>query len=255
VIKKYFVCSDIHSNFTALKKALEDASFDINNKNHILVIAGDVFDRGKEAIDLYNFIISIPKNRRILIRGNHELLFLQLLDKFIPDEYDYSNGTVSTFIQIAMDSDPNFLKNNKTLSFKDLKDIVIKSNIYQFIKLDEWVDYALINKYLITHASIPLSLEEHILNNTNYHPLRRDWDDCIWENPIFNYKMGIYDNLINKGYTLVVGHYFANLFHEEFDNEFDNDNTYFGKGIIALDGSSYTSNHINIFVIDKNITK
>lgn len=39
---KYFVTSDIHSFFNEFKGALENASFDVDNSDHVLVICGDV---------------------------------------------------------------------------------------------------------------------------------------------------------------------------------------------------------------------
>lgn len=68
-MKKYFVASDIHSFYTPFVKELNKTSFDLNNEEHILIICGDLFDRGSESLKLYEFIKSLPKERRILIRG------------------------------------------------------------------------------------------------------------------------------------------------------------------------------------------
>ena len=67
-MKKYFVSSDIHI-LTPCIKELNKTGFDLNNEEHILIICGDLFDRGSESIKLYEFIKSLPKERRILIRG------------------------------------------------------------------------------------------------------------------------------------------------------------------------------------------
>ena len=98
---KYFVVSDIHSFYSELKKALDIAGFNKNNKNHTLIVLGDCFDRGPETVELYKFLTSIPKKRCILIKGNHELLYEKLLEKKLPESYDFSNHTVDTFCQIA----------------------------------------------------------------------------------------------------------------------------------------------------------
>ena len=68
-MKKYFVGSDIHSFYTPFIKELNKKGFDLNNEEHILIICGDLFDRGSESLKLYEFIKSLPKERRILIRG------------------------------------------------------------------------------------------------------------------------------------------------------------------------------------------
>ena len=98
---KYFITSDVHSFYTPLKTALHDAVFDTNNSEHILIVNGDLFDRGEETIEVYNFIKSIPKERRVLIRGNHEYLLRDLLDKDYPQAHDLSNGTVKTVFSLA----------------------------------------------------------------------------------------------------------------------------------------------------------
>ena len=100
-MNKYFFCSDIHSFYTPLMKELHRKGFDIENPEHVLVILGDVFDRGTETMEVYNFLRSLSDDRLILIRGNHESLYKSLLDKPFPDSYDFSNGTVRTFCQIA----------------------------------------------------------------------------------------------------------------------------------------------------------
>ena len=98
---KYFVVSDIHSFYSELKKALDIAGFNKRNKDHTLIVCGDIFDRGPETVELYKFLTSIPKKRCILIKGNHELLYEALLKKKLPESYDFSNHTVDTFCQIA----------------------------------------------------------------------------------------------------------------------------------------------------------
>ena len=101
---KYFITSDLHSFYTPLKKSLDNVGYDRNNENHTLVILGDLFDRGQETRALYDFLKSIPTERLVLVKGNHEYLLDQLLEKSLPDSYDYSNGTVSTCCQMAYKS-------------------------------------------------------------------------------------------------------------------------------------------------------
>ena len=66
-MKKYFVASDIYSFYTPFIKELNKTGFDLNNEEHILIICGDLFDRGSESLKLYEFIKTLPKERRILI--------------------------------------------------------------------------------------------------------------------------------------------------------------------------------------------
>lgn len=112
---KYFITSDLHSYYTPLKKSLDSVKYD-NNKDHTLVILGDIFDRGKETRKLYEFLSSIPKERLILVKGNHEYLLDQLLEKKLPDDFDFGNGTVFTCCQLAFNSINVAQKNNDLLS-------------------------------------------------------------------------------------------------------------------------------------------
>ena len=60
------MASDIHSFYTPFIKELNKTGFDLNNEEHLLIICGYLFDRGSESL---KFIKSLPKERRILIRG------------------------------------------------------------------------------------------------------------------------------------------------------------------------------------------
>ena len=68
-MKKYLVSSDIHSFYTPCIKKMNKTGFDLNNEEHILIICGDLFNRGSESLKLFEFIKTLPKERRILIRG------------------------------------------------------------------------------------------------------------------------------------------------------------------------------------------
>ena len=76
-MKTYFVFSDIHGHFDRLIHALEDAQFDLENKDHILLCLGDWFDRGNQNLKLVGFIKYFSRmNRLISIRGNHDDFYL-----------------------------------------------------------------------------------------------------------------------------------------------------------------------------------
>ena len=54
--KKYFVVSDIHSFCRELKKGLKQAGFDKENPDHVLIVCGDIFDRGHQTLQTYKFL-------------------------------------------------------------------------------------------------------------------------------------------------------------------------------------------------------
>ncbi len=68
-MKKYFVVGDIHSFYKPFINELTRKGFDACNNEHVLIVCGDLFDRGPDSKKVYEFIKSLPLDRRILIRG------------------------------------------------------------------------------------------------------------------------------------------------------------------------------------------
>ena len=97
--KKLFVVSDIHSFYTPFKKALDENGFEPNNENHWLIVCGDAFDRGKESNELLDFLMSLE--RKVLVKGNHDILLEECCMREFPFYHDYSNGTVRTIEDIG----------------------------------------------------------------------------------------------------------------------------------------------------------
>ena len=78
--KKYFCASDVHSFYTEWELALSAAGFDKTNPDHIIIVCGDLFDRGPESRSCYEFMTTmLDQNRAIYVRGNHEDLILDAL--------------------------------------------------------------------------------------------------------------------------------------------------------------------------------
>ena len=96
---KFFVCSDIHSFYTPLKKALDESGFNPDNEDHWLISCGDCFDRGDESEDLLHFLMGIE--RKILVKGNHDILLDELVFRGFPYSHDKSNGTVRTVMELG----------------------------------------------------------------------------------------------------------------------------------------------------------
>lgn len=205
--KKYFIASDVHSFFTPFKQALDEAGFDINNDEHILIIDGDLFDRGDQTLETLNFVRSLPKEKRILIKGNHEYLLRDLLNKSLPNSYDISNGTMLTVFQLAglnlqkespLKMDYEYLKeiidsmDNYYFSWVTKNDIAYGKKIWKKIvnkvkKTDilnwifdsgEWKNYFELDNYIFCHAFIPVNKPKGMhMYQPNYESLfeKEDW--------------------------------------------------------------------------------
>lgn len=247
--KKYFVTSDIHSHYFVFIRALNESGFDLKNKEHILIIVGDLFDRGDESTQLYNFIKKLPKERRILIRGNHEDLLFDVVKRFdnlYPQikndlEFDYltqyyggyfnradfSNGTVKTILNLAGIE----ITNREDYLNKQIQERAIfalkKTKILEWINSDEWCDWYELGQYIFTHAFIPLhnnSKEDmYSLYDKDYFGLSyfENWrkesseeeiKESRWGCPWKLWKKGFFKNERNKGKILVVGHWHTSDF-------------------------------------------
>lgn len=263
---KYFITSDIHSFYTPLKTELDKSGFDINNSDHILIICGDIFDRGDETIELYNFLISIPKDRLILIKGNHEYLFEELTKKALPQKHDWHNGTVKTFCQIAdilvsevefceifdrvywstPEDTPDYKISEKAHSlmsqkWSEVKKKVKKSDIYKFIKSYKWLNYYEVGNYICVHSYIPLIKDWR-------NACCEEWKEATWQNPWLLYKN--YGDP-EEGKTLVCGHWHTSDFYKNLDGDLTkSDCPIYNNGIIALDACTALTNRTNILIIE-----
>lgn len=288
---KYFVVSDIHGFLKELKDNLRLAGFQKQNKEHILVVCGDVFDRGPDNVGVYNFIMSVPKKRRILIKGNHEALYLALLKKNMPEAYDFSNCTVDTFCQIAgydkgcldykyhscMVGDFETWGKSAKTYWDQIVDIVKNHKITAWLQSDEWLDYYELDNYIFVHSFIPLHSKDGLPGyyiydkELEYFPSWRteatpaEWEDSRWGCPWKNYKDGLFKDEEQKGKTLVCGHWHVSDFWAKLGNwpiDGTESNIYYSKGIIGIDcgvfvdyrGFERTFIHPQeVLVIDNNI--
>lgn len=184
-MKTYFTISDIHSFYDPMKEALDKAGYNKDNPDHILIVVGDCFDRGNQSREVYSFLRSIPEERLVLIKGNHEELLKEIVNRFEQskelrknnsgyDDYyndygyfsdaDISNGTLKTIIH--MTNFDKFKKDDKLsylgviaynpeLQERMLKKLV-KTDFYKWLCSNKWKDYFEIGKYIFTHCFIPL---------------------------------------------------------------------------------------------------
>lgn len=271
--KKYFVVSDIHSFATPLLENLKSAGFRKSNKNHILIVCGDIFDRGFETVEVYRFLKSLPKSRCILIRGNHEELYFKLLEKDFPQSHDYSNGTVLTFAQIAgVDHHElsTWYSNNPKAKWEEVREIVAKSEITKWLKSKQWVNYYELENYIFVHSFIPTKVKESRLF-LDLAPYRRQVDDleinkdwrnadtdewcgATWGCPYKQFRAGLFNHEIENNKTLVCGHWHAPDFHNVFktSGRFSDYDIYFGDNLIALDACTALTYQTNVLVIDEN---
>ena len=244
--KKYFVVSDIHSFCSELKYSLRQAGFNKRNKNHILIVCGDVFDRGDETVEVYNYLKSIPKKRCILIKGNHESLYKELLTKSFPDRYDFSNGTVRAFCNIAgIDEeklskyywieqgfangfDYDQIEERLYSTWNQIKNIVANHEITKWLDSKQWRNYFELDKYIFVHSFIPTQVKDEWKEMHPYklrsfcYEYKSDWRDAsddewelaTWGDPIDNFEYDLFKPEADNGKVLIVGHWHTSDFYK-----------------------------------------
>lgn len=267
--KTYFVVSDVHGFYSVLMKTLEDKGFDIYNPNHVLAICGDLFDRGEEALELYNFIKSLPENRFIYIRGNHEDLLFDLI-KGIKNHkeigfHHYTNGTLDTVCQLC-NIDPHTIRNNKL----DNEIVEKMSPILTYIN-NKTVDYSIIGNNILVHGWVPvidIGNNKFKVNENWDKPKSNDpkdiykynqcWKDARWYNGMEKWYLGA--KIPN--YNIICGHWHCSwgwsclrMEREEFPEKEQKDwkksfEPFIDDGIIAIDACTTYSKIINCIMLE-----
>ena len=238
---KYFVSADIHGFYTEWQKSLEELGFDINNPEHMIIICGDLFDRGHQPKEIIDFILS-NKGKFILIRGNHEDLMEEMIIRNKNTIYDLSNGTAYTIV----DLNPKW-----QVSEFDLQKIAKDSGLQEV--LDMCVNYYETNKYVFVHSWIPI-IENCLLFDENWRNARNDrWQKARWVNPLEMIK----NELFCKDKKIVFGHWHCsalwNYYYPELYDEFGdkaNFDVFVNDKIIALDSCVVYSKKVNVIVIE-----
>lgn len=262
-MKTYFAISDIHSFYKEMHLALFKAGFRKTNPDHILIVVGDIFDRGSEPEKVYKFLRSLPKKRRILIRGNHEYLLRDAINRGVFYTYDYSNGTLGTIMKFTNKSYIDCVEQPQMVC-----DEFKKNKILDWIFSNDWVYYAEIGKYIFTHCWVPMNVldgtDPYSISLTTDVAFRDDWrnatskewEDASWGCPWVMAKKG----LVPEGYTVVCGHWHSYDFPPHLDenydyNDYPNYNIYRGHGCIALDACTVRSGQCNVLVLTEEEIK
>ena len=234
---KLFCCSDIHSYYTALKKALDEAGFEKDNPDHWLVVCGDAFDRGPESEEVLYFLMSLE--RKILVKGNHDLLLEDLCMREFPYNHDFSNGTVRTINDIGGAGEGNPFESccvntlNRTAAYRATL-----------------VNYFETEKYVFVHGWIPVFDKEGLDRNDWRLSGKRVWRRARVTEWPWAYKEGL--TLPQK--TVVCGHR-TTQYGCRFDSgrrETDY-SPFYGEGLIALDACTVKSGIVNVAVIEDRV--
>ena len=257
-MNKLFVVSDLHSFYEPTIAALDKAGFDKDNENHWLVVCGDIFDRGPDSVKLLHYIMTL--DRKILVRGNHDILLDECINRGFPEWHDSSNGTKQTVLDLG-DYQHNQLFSkccevaaNKLAAYKALL-----------------VNYFETKNYIFVHSWIPMNIDrDKRVDKPWYQNGKRfswredwrdastaDWDEAMWGNPFYRAQ----DGLNKTGKTIIFGHWHCSAGYvlndnKEFKLEEFGENAcwepYFNETqrIIGIDRCTAATGEVNVLVLE-----
>lgn len=254
-MKKIFIITDVHSFYDEMIEALDELGFDRNNEDHILISLGDLLDRGPKPLECLNYINSLPKNRKILIRGNHEDLLEEALARGFFLSHDYHNCTIDTCAKLAEMDMQDILDHELTL-FAAIDKIKNRPELNEY--LNSLVDYFEMGEYVFVHGWVPTQYKNGM---PIYNIDMGLWKDGDWEDARWTNGMRQWSGAPLKNKTVVCGHYHTSWGHAvlhsygvEFDDEYYEDSgeeykahfePFVDEGIIALDSCCAYSGFLN----------
>ncbi len=256
---KYYIVADIHGFFTEFQTALEGKGYFDDTDPHKLIICGDLFDRGGEAAKLQAFVLELmEKGDVILIRGNHEDLMMDMLNKWHKKSYysshHESNGTIDTVCQLTGSNIIELFDNPDLIGQKLLHTPYVQQIIPSTLDYYETQHYIFVHGWIPCHApSNPRIGGNSYKYIENWREADRDeWNEARWINGMEAAHFGV----VEKGKTIVCGHWNTSFGHSRYEGrggEWRNNpdfSPYFADGIIALDACTVRSGFVNCIVVN-----
>ena len=253
---KYFVVADVHGFYHEMLQALHKAGYDVKNPNYVLVSCGDAFDRGPRPEEILDFFINtVPSNRRILIRGNHEDLMEAAICRGYFAGYDGTNGTKNTALLLT-----------RQFSSTDAL-IEMRTNTLYNEYIANCHDYHETSGAVFVHGWIP---HHSYAKGFNYDYMRHDyipnwrevdsasWQKARWYNGMESWADGVRE----PGKTIFCGHWHTSWGHAVIEHDgaewpgdinhkvYTNFKPFIAEGIVALDGCVPLTHVVNCYVLE-----
>ena len=255
--KKLFIVSDIHGFYKELIDGLSNAGFDEKNNNHLLIVLGDIFDRGSESLSVYKYLKKLSDDGKALVlKGNHDQMLIDYLDgtSITPFNYIY-NGTNETFSDFLHETAPfeswTILTNNEATwkTFLDWVNIATREINKEYPELLPWLKdrpyYYETKNYIFTHGAIDTETQD-------WHEPNIPWKELVWDNGDF-----FGQHIANTSKTVVIGHFGTSHLREIYNLGFENDKYEILKRddnkVIAIDGTTVLSHKVNVLVIEDEL--
>ena len=246
---KYYVTADVHGYYSLLRRALTDAGYFDDPEPHRLVVLGDLLDRGPEAAETLDFVQQLMKEGRvILVRGNHEDLFVRLVtaDEGQPLRHHIQNCTYDTALQLT-----GYTLFDAKIQCRYFASEARKTAYYREI-IPAMADWFETEHYVFTHGWIPCVSENGVYRyRADWRSAsEEEWADARWLNGMDAAPF------CEEEKTVLCGHWHASYGHFRYEHkgaEFGPEadfSPYYGKGIIALDACTAVSGRVNVVVLE-----
>ncbi len=257
--KKIFAVSDIHGFYTELKDCLEESGYDENDPNNLLIVCGDLFDRGSESALVYAYLKRLSdENKAIVLRGNHDSMMIEYLDgtSISPFNYIY-NGTRETFADFLHETAPfeSWCLLREGINEPTVGDFArwlpyARGTINtEYPELLQWLKdrpfYFETKNYIFTHGSIDTQAQDW------HKPQYRAWEELTWDDGSFYSK-----RIANTSKTIVIGHFGTEHLRKMYELPTIEENKYSilkrdDGQVIAIDGTTVLSHKVNVLIIEE----
>lgn len=239
---KFFVMSDIHGFYDEMIYALDKAGFDNDNPEHWVITCGDNFDRGPKPYEVMRYLNSLE--RCILIKGNHEQLFNECVERGYWCPHDMGNGTFDTICELGgADEGRSF----------DECCIVAEQKVKMFFH--KMVNYFETKNYVFCHAWIPANgkyYKTYSKKEDWRYAHQSEWDDAMWLSPLDMAMdgFGIEKTIVSGHWHCSAGWALENKTFDEFGDKACFEPYYYKDKLIMIDGCTAHTGKVNVLVLE-----
>lgn len=259
--KKIFVISDLHGHYKETINALQQAGYDENNDNHLLICCGDCFDRGEESLAIYQWLKTLVDNKKaIWIIGNHEPMFVSFLKGNTSPFNFIHNGTSATiddfnhrtksFEMFLLENDGKYMYMED--AYCDFVKRTSKSINKEFPELIDFINslpyYYETKNYIFTHGALDLKVPDwHFPHCYLYDKV--DWEALTWNDGTFLIQPN------TTGKTIVVGHFDSGHLRKMYNLGSENDHSILETEDkkVFIDACTILTKQVNVYVIEDEL--
>lgn len=257
--RSVYVVSDIHGHHEVLIDTILNSGFDPDDEGDLLVVCGDMFDRGGESLAVYEYLKGLWDNKRaVIIKGNHEQMFIDYLEGNNISPFNYiRNGLDETFADFLHCTKPFetwcILEDKKNPTYGDFAEWVghAREEINnEYPELLPWLKslpyYFETEDYIFTHGAIDTEVEDWKKPMIERNG-KIGWEALTWDDGSFFGK-----EINNTDKTVVIGHFgtnhlrkMYNLYERYDENDYSPLIRDDGR-VIALDSTVVVSKKLNL---------